>query len=89
MKTQHTPGPWRSVNNYVVSIIEGGSKMHRVTIARCVYGSGPEERANARLIAAAPEMLHVLELIYSNAAESPEWIRARIQPVLAKATNPS
>lgn len=41
--------------------------------------------ANARLIAAAPELLAALELIYANAAESPEWIRARIEPAIAKA----
>lgn len=38
----------------------------------------------ARLIAAAPEMLAALELIYSNGGESPEWIRARIGPVIEK-----
>ena len=41
--------------------------------------------ANARLIAAAPELLDALRVIYANAAESPEWIRARIGPAIAKA----
>jgi hypothetical protein len=45
----------------------------------------PEKLANARLIACAPEMLAALELIFSNAGESPEWIRARIGPVIEKA----
>jgi hypothetical protein len=44
-----------------------------------------EPLANATLIASAPEMLEVLALIYSNAGESPEWIRARIAPVIEKA----
>lgn len=39
----------------------------------------------ARLIVAATEMLAALELIFSNAGESPEWIRARIGPVIEKA----
>jgi hypothetical protein len=43
----------------------------------------------ARLISAAPEMLAALELIYSNAGESPEWIRARIGPVIEKAIGES
>jgi hypothetical protein len=39
----------------------------------------------AHLIASAPELLAALELIYANAGESPEWIRARIAPVIEKA----
>ena len=45
-----------------------------------------EPLANAHLIAAAPDLLAALELIYSNAGESPEWIRSRIGPVISKAT---
>jgi hypothetical protein len=44
-----------------------------------------EPLANAHLIASAPEMLEALALIYANAGESPEWIRARIAPVIEKA----
>jgi hypothetical protein len=44
-----------------------------------------EPLANATLIASAPEMLEVLALIYANAGESPEWIRARIAPIIEKA----
>jgi hypothetical protein len=44
-----------------------------------------EPLANATLIASAPEMLAALALIYANAGESPEWIRARIAPVIEKA----
>jgi hypothetical protein len=39
----------------------------------------------ASLFTAAPEMLAALQLVYSNAGESPEWIRARIGSVIAKA----
>jgi hypothetical protein len=39
----------------------------------------------ASLFAAAPELLAALQLVYSNAGESPEWIRARIGSVIAKA----
>ena len=42
--------------------------------------------ANATLIAAAPEMLRILETIHANAAESPEWIRHRTSAAIAKAT---
>ena len=44
-----------------------------------------EVMANARLIAAAPEMLGALRVIHANAGESPEWIRNRIDAVIAKA----
>lgn len=42
-------------------------------------------KPNAILIESAPEMLEALALIYANAGESPEWIRARIAPVIEKA----
>ena len=61
----------------------------RLTIAElnvCAFAPHMDEPlANARLISSAPEMLHALELVFSNAGESPEWIRARIGPVIAKA----
>ena len=44
-----------------------------------------EPLANAHLIASAPEMLDALALIFANAGQSPEWIRARIAPVIEKA----
>jgi hypothetical protein len=34
-------------------------------------------------------MLAALELIFSNAGESPEWIRARIGPVIERAIGES
>ena len=47
----------------------------------------PTESAmrQASLFATAPELLAALQLVYSNAGESPEWIRARIGSVIAKA----
>ena len=38
------------------------------------------------LIEAAPDLLAALQLVYANAGESPEWIRSRIAPVIARAT---
>jgi len=37
---------------------------------------------DARLMAAAPAMLHALELVYSNAADHPDKIRAIIDEAL-------
>ena len=52
----------------------------------CLMTDTLEITANAHLIASAPDLLAALELIYSNAGESPEWIRSRIGPVISKAT---
>lgn len=58
----------------------------RATDTRRGSPSTPETiLANAQLFAAAHELLAVLELIHANAGESPEWIRARIAPAIAKA----
>jgi hypothetical protein len=51
----------------------------------CLMTDTLEIKANATLIASAPEMLDALALIYANAGESPEWIRTRIAPVIEKA----
>lgn len=40
----------------------------------------------ARVYVAAPDLLAALEKIRANAAESPEWIRMVIDPVIARAT---
>ncbi len=37
------------------------------------------------ILNAAPELLAALKLVYANAGESPEWIRARIGSVISKA----
>ena len=64
MKTSHTPGPWedcleskgiiRSVNSKQPNAIES-------IVARTEI-ENPEERANARLIAAAPDLLEAAKL---------------------------
>ena len=52
---QHTPGPWKAVK------LELASKVFWK--AMCRDGNLPETEANARLIAAAPELLAALERI--------------------------
>ena len=62
MTTNHTPGPWRRqviAPTFVHTAIETANG--KLAIAR-VYGRG----ANARLIAAAPDMLQALEGIYTD-----------------------
>jgi hypothetical protein len=79
----HTPGPWRQTGPNVRA---GDALICYVTNHHAnAETPEPEKLANARLIASAPEMLAALALIYANAGESPEWIRARIAPVIEKA----
>ena len=67
-KSKHTPGPW-SVNDINPSDIYGyerGTKRGRFVATAVNFGSGncchtEEDRANAHLIAAAPELLAALE----------------------------
>ena len=52
----HTPGPWK-VNGYMVRT---DCKIS-LFVANCCYGATDAIEANARLIAAAPELLAALE----------------------------
>ena len=65
-KTEHTPGPWKAQDesNYSAPIIEGDGR----PVAE-VYGDGLEQRkANARLIAAAPDLLEALKTLFRECA---------------------
>ena len=93
MKT-HTPGPWSVYQpESIDTCYEGEDNPATIraggTHVSTIPGMRPQlskrSLANAHLIAAAPDLLAALELIYSNAGESPEWIRSRIGPVIAKA----
>lgn len=69
MNAQHTPGPWgledrddgasgyilRGADGDLIEYIERSRYMHDI--------ADPEQEANARLIAAAPELLEVLEWV--------------------------
>ena len=77
MKT-HTPGPFplkiTNVDEFFVIVTNQGNHYAKTF-----------DPAAASLISSAPDLLAALELIYSNAGESPEWIRSRIGPVIQKA----
>lgn len=78
----HTPAPWAFSINHSGDYQLRGSNGHLVF--QISTGTIPDN-SDARLIASAPELLRALELVFSNAGESPEWIRARIAPVISKA----
>lgn len=69
-KTTHTPRPWQVVlqpsKTWVgmrsVHVCAAGDPAKVMSVAHigCISGTNPDEEANARLIAAAPEMLEAL-----------------------------
>lgn len=66
MKAKHTPGPWKidvelgSRHGEFLIAKDAGDRGRGIAIAETRAGSG-SERANARLIAAAPELLAALQ----------------------------
>ena len=58
--SKHTPGPWRVVDSWTDHMVEGQNG------EEIIWQDGPHNtptinKANARLIAAAPELLEALE----------------------------
>ena len=96
MTTQHTPGPW-TVTNSGLSIKSSGHSIHdRIADVYHSEKSAEIDRANARLIAAAPELLEALKgtlamLELLNAPGTNDPIEARVfqaRAAILKATNP-
>ena len=67
MSAQHTPGPWRVFTTLSGGQIIGIGELTGDGVADCGFGvwrGGSEEAlANARLIAAAPDLLHWLTVL--------------------------
>jgi hypothetical protein len=70
MDAKHTPGPWIAVPNGgddedIRALLVGKNDQYGdfTTIADCRSRWIPDEEANARLIAAAPDMLAALTLV--------------------------
>ena len=84
--SKHTPGPW-DLNPYNPCLISGQRGADHCNIAETIVipGHGAERHAiaeaNARLIAAAPDMLAVLE----NIADGPNRTPPEIVAAIAKA----
>lgn len=93
---KHTPGPWKSViANYSEDNLSWLACADVVTPKGATlvrfegthdYQKNDEYEANARLIAAAPEMLACLEMVeHSHDAETQEKFFEELRRVLAKA----
>lgn len=89
---KHTPGPWKvgnSHSNYIINHQYGdGSWGYLMSLSSVVHGEA--EEANAKLIAAAPELLEALERVStffeSSESYSQEWrLKQELGLVIAKA----
>lgn len=70
MPAKHTPGPWKLVLNKfgceaAVTVANKNSPDQPFIVAMCDDGEHLNNEANARLIAAAPEMLKAIKQLYS------------------------
>lgn len=94
MSWWHTPGPWKAIDNYNEMpvgcdgfVIESVDGMHIIPDGMQRLGC---EKADARLIAAAPELLAVLKELEESAEywseyDVPIGIVYRIRAAIAKA----
>jgi hypothetical protein len=79
MSTQQTPAPWSlGSNGATTKVVDADGK----AVCMLTYR---KDHWNGDLIAAAPDLLHALQLIDSNAAENPDWIRRVARAAIAKA----
>ena len=70
-KVEHTPGPWSVCQDSLsFPALLVRAKQCDKAIADCDYQDGEEGQANARLIAAAPELLEVLVSLHVLALQS-------------------
>ena len=87
MSARHTPGPWRVGD--AGSTVFGASGARPLMVASITHRIAPDatQRANARLIAAAPELLDVLRKVADEckAFGLHGWLVADIHDAVAKA----
>ena len=96
--TAHTPGPWRIIDGtFVYKLDESEQNRFHLQVAAGFAGrnrtSTEEIFANARLIAAAPDLLAALEIVVSdwtaqferNGHLAPTWCK-QARAAIAKAT---
>ncbi|WP_434513806.1 hypothetical protein AB6Q56_14590 [Dechloromonas sp. ARDL1] len=81
MDTKHTPGPWEAISN----VVHGPMKDGGYLIAECPANIG-NRIEDARLIAAAPELLDALIAITDESVCLKSAIVEQARAAIAKAT---
>lgn len=89
MTSKHTPGNWRWIDTLSCSSVYAGNPERRLV---SYVSPSEEDRANARLFAAAPELLQTLQMVECvyrtncvNEGE-PSSVLDAMQAAIAKAT---
>ena len=82
---KHTPGPWKVIPSWGDWTIEGPNK------EEIIFQDGPYQTPtiwleNARLIAAAPDMLEALQNLENDDGSMPKSAWNLVQNAIAKAT---
>ena len=93
-KTMHTPGPWflgkidREAGTIAVDCIDKDGDEALMCILETADGIDPEDEADARLIAAAPELLDALKRVTEQLDEAygETYVVRQARAVIAKAT---
>ena len=82
-----TPGPWRAGGNHVFAKTASGGGEQWIASTDSPYVSARQPIANARLIAAAPDMLAALEMVAQDVRSGsfPTQIQTAIVKAIAKA----
>lgn len=91
MKTEHTQGPWyynKHMKGYAIHNVHFGTYNVAIAVDR-----GGETESNARLIAAAPElleavtaMMHDIEIFYAKYRDPNSEYLKNLKAAIAKAT---
>ena len=82
MTTQHTPGPWRIVGG---TEVRAGVGIICETAQYRAPALSDQAAADARLIAAAPDMLAALQHVLERAT-MPGFLRDEVKAAIARAT---
>ena len=86
---KHTPGPWEvhptTLHPAVRSVGTANAAPRRICTAGSMNGS-PVDEHNARLIAAAPELLEALQFVMTASGEQPSTAFEQARAAIAKAT---
>ena len=84
-KTEHTPGPWRAHELHETPTCRAGFEIHYSIDGECVTDF-VYEKADALLIAAAPDLLAALQSIENDDESIPATIWAMRNTAILKAT---